>query len=345
MRADRDYSFLAPRKLPPDIRPPLSVGIAPTPDFTLLSLACFVESLRHAADESDFSRQIYCSWSLLSHDDQALRSSCGFEIAPTGVYGNPSDYDYLVVHGGILHSQAAVPVALYEFVMKAVDLGVPVIGLCTGQFVLAELGLLNGRQCAVHFSLEEAMRRRFPEIIPITDAPIVRDGPFISCPGGLAAINLAMSLISTHCGDARVHKVLHYFMAERGFDEMVDSLEAEDALALNCPDRRVVKAVGLMRQHTIDPSGVETIARQVGTTKRELTRLFNKHLRISPGHYWRNMRLNSARWMLLHSDRSVAQIAYECGFTDSSHMIRWFKVRFGRTPIELRRVRGELGIH
>ena len=344
MNIDRDYSFLSPKAPPPDILPSLRIAIAPTPDFTLLSLACFVESLRHAADESDFSRQIYCSWSMLSHNTSGIRASCGFQLTPTGTFGDVSEFDYIVVHGGVLHSSTPVPDELYAYILKAVEGNVPVIGLCTGQFVLAELGLLDERHCAVHFSLEEAMRRRFPKVISITDAPIVRDGPYITCPGGLAAINLAMFLISKHCGDARVHKVLHYFMADRGLDKIVDTLRTSDDLALNCPDRRVVNAVGLMRQQTFNPVGVENLARQVGTTKRELTRLFNKYLGISPGRYWRNMRLSSAHWMLLHSDRSVAQIACECGFTDSSHLIRWFKTRFGRTPSELRRLRGEIGI-
>ena len=56
-----------------------------------------------------------------------------------------------------------------------------------------------------------------------------------------------------------------------------------------------------------------------------LTRLFKKHLRATPASYWRRMRLKAAHWMVQNSSRSLTQIAYECGFTDSSHMIHWFK--------------------
>ena len=345
MTVERDYSFLGPRRSAPDVEPSLKVGIAPTPDFTLMSLSCFVEFLRHAADESDHSRRVYCDWTLLSHSLEKIRASCGFAIEPTGLFGDPRDFDYVVVHGGILHSREPIPQAFYDFVLKAHDAKVPIIGLCSGQFVLAELGLLSGRRCAVHFSHEAAMRSRFPDVIPVTDMPVVHDDPFITCPGGLAAINLAMSLVGQHCGKARVHKVLHYFLADRGFDEMRSSVADEDEMGLSCPDRRVANAIGLMRQQVFDTCRVEDIAYQVGTTKRGLTRLFNRHLRSPPGQYWRNMRLNSAHWMIVNSDRSVTQIAYECGFTDSSHLIRWFKRRYDTTPARLRRLRSDIGVH
>jgi len=129
-----DYSFLRPEKPAPKGVLPLRVGIAPTPDFTLMSLSCFVEFLRLAADESDFSRKVYCSWGLLSHDTAPIRSSCGFPMVPTQLFGKPGDYDFVVVHGGLLHSTETVPDALYGFIETCVKAHVPVVGLCTGAF-------------------------------------------------------------------------------------------------------------------------------------------------------------------------------------------------------------------
>lgn len=340
----QDYSFLRPSKLPPDVVAPLRVGIAPTPDFTLLSLACFVEFLRLSADESDFSRKVYCAWELLSYDDNLIYSSCGFGLAPTKLFGDPTDYDFIVVHGGLLHSGKVVDERLYQFVQRAVDAGVPIVGLCTGQFVLAELGLLNGLRCAVHFSLAAAMRRLFPEVIGVTDAPVVVDGQFITCPGGLASINLAMHLVTERCGKTRVNKSLYYLMADRGFEDIHANKE-EVEIGLKCSDPRVANAVGLMQQRMYEICTIAEIASGAGTTERDLNRLFRKHLRQSPAEYWRGMRLRAARWMVTNSDRSITQIAYECGFTDSSHLIHWFKRMFGVTPSKLRKVRVTMGMH
>lgn len=345
MIEQRDYSFLGPRKPRQTAQPLLRVGIAPTPDFTLLALSNFVEVLRHSADESDFSRQIYCSWSFLSQDSKKIRASCGLEISPTQRFGDPEEFDYIVILGGLLHSKAAIPDALYDYITKAHSRGVPLIGLCTGQFLFAELGLLDGRKCAVHFSLEEALRKLFPAIIPVTSEPFVQDGPFITCPGGLAALNLAMALVSQHCGAARTNKVLHYIMADNRLADMSETIPDGSVPALSCNDKRVRRAVVLMHQKAVETISVADIAQQVGTTKRELTRLFNKHLRMPPGEYWRTMRLNSARWMVVNTDRSVAQIASDCGFTDSSHLIRWFKRSFDTTPKQMRSIHGDLGVN
>src|SRR5690349_22689931 len=96
-----DLADLGPSRPAPQFETPLRVGIAPTPDFTLMSLSCFVEFLRLSADERDYSRQIYCAWDLLSHDDQPIASSCGFPMLPTRRFGDPRDYDSVVVHGGL----------------------------------------------------------------------------------------------------------------------------------------------------------------------------------------------------------------------------------------------------
>ncbi|AXK67873.1 MULTISPECIES: GlxA family transcriptional regulator [Burkholderia] len=339
-----DYSQLRPSKPAPEIAVPLRVGIVATPDFTLMPFSCFVEFLRLSADESDFSRQLYCTWELLSHDDSPIKASCGFAMTPTKLFADPREFDYVVVHGGTLHGETPIPDALYKYVATAVDMGVPVVGLCTGVFVLAELGLLSGRRCAVHFSLAQTMESNFPSVTPVTDAPVVVDGGFITCPGGLAGINLAMLLVDQHCGKTRSHKALHYLMADCGFEE-ARAVTQESEIGLHCADRRVANAVGLMYQRLLEPGHISDVAEAVGTTERELTRLFRKHLRTSPGDYWRKIRLKSARWMVLNSNRSVSQIAYECGFTDSSHLIQWFKRVYGATPTKLRQLRNDLGVH
>lgn len=339
-----DYSSLQPGKPAPTVDLPLRIGIAPTPDFTLMSLSCFVEFLRLSADEGDFSRKIYCTWELLSHSTAPIRASCGFPMLPTRRFGDPRDYDFVVVHGGILHSPEPVPDELYRFVKRCVKARVPVVGLCTGPFVLAELGLLDDKHCAVHFSLAPAMRLNFPRVQVVTDAAVVSDGGFITCPGGLAALKLAAHLVSSHCGEVRAHKALHYLMADRGFDE-IQAMGRDTELGLHCLDRRVVNAVGLMRQKSYETGSIASLARSVGASERELHRLFRLHLGVAPLQYWRRMRLSTAKWMLLNSSRSVAQIAYECGFSDSSHLIHWFQREFQTTPARLRQQQVALGVH
>lgn len=337
----RDYSDLGPARPPPLVGTPLRVGIVPTPHFTLMPLACFVDFLRLAGDESDYSRQIYCTWDFLSHDEAPIVASCGMAMRPDKVFGDPADYDYIVVHGGILHSAEKPAPALYAFLLEAARKEVPLVGSCSGSFVLAETGLLAGKRCAVHFSLAGTLRQYFPDVIPITDTPVVSDGNIITSPGGLAAINLAMFLVAEACGESRAHKAVHYLLGDQGFDRS-KAAEALDP-GLTCEDRRVANAIGLMRQKMYELCPISEIAANVGTSERELSRLFQKHIQVSPARYWRQMRLKAAKWMLLNSDRSIAQIAYECGFTDCAHFVHWFRRSYHVTPARLRRSHRQFG--
>ncbi|APX18094.1 hypothetical protein BWR17_19635 (plasmid) [Phaeobacter inhibens] len=200
-----------------------------------MSLSCFVEYLRLAADERDYSRKIFCDWSLLSNSSEPIAASCGFQMLPTANIDTLASYNYLLVHGGILHTQHQVPDYIYQTVERAIELNLPILGLCTGQFVLAEMGLLNGKRCAVHFSQEMAMKELFPEVITDTDNHVVEDGGITTCPGGLASISLATRLVSEHCGTARAEKVMHYFMTDRpekNFKKYLDVQSHQGGIAM-----------------------------------------------------------------------------------------------------------------
>lgn len=339
------YPMLAPREDPPVVDAPLSIGILPTPDFTLMPLSCLVDFLRLAADESDFGRRVYCNWSLLSENKRPLRASCGFAVMPDADLLGLDRFDYLVIHGGILHSHKSMPSYIYRAVEEAVSRQIPVVGLCTGQFLLADMGLLDGRHCAVHFSLESVMKERFPDVIPVSDKAVVEDGSLITCPGGLATLSLGARLVSERCGRPRVEKAMRYLMADQWDRQFDYGCAGPTFLGVHCQDRRVVNAIAIMSQHMTERDNMASIAAQVGTTKRGLTRLFKQHLRVPPGEYWRNLRLSAAHWMIVNTDRSVTQIAYECGFTDSAHLIRWFHKRYGITPSILRKAGRDMGGH
>ena len=328
---------LGPQREPPNLLPALKVGILAVPDFTMISLSCFVEYLRLAADERDFSRKIYCDWSLLSDSDEPIVASCGFQMLPNEHVDNVENFDYLLVHGGILHTKHRIPDYIYRTVNRAIDLKMPIVGQCTGQFVLAEMGLLDGKKCAVHFSQQPSVKELFPKIILDTESHVVEDGGIITCPGGLGSISLATRLVSEHCGNARAAKAMHYFMADRPEQNFREYMDVRSQLGGYCQDKRVLNAIAIMRHQMYERNDISEIAEQVGSSKRSLTRLFNLYFDVAPMEYWRNIRLAAAHWKIVNSGRSITEIAYECGFTDSSHLIRWFKKKYGTTPSALRK--------
>lgn len=111
------------------------------------------------------------------------------------------------------------------------------------------------------------------------------------------------------------------------------------------PGEAVGARPGRPEQRLYETGTVADIARAVGVTERELTRLFNQHLRTPPAQYWRQIRLKAAHWMVLNGNRSITRIAHECGFTDSSYLIHWFRRAYHSTPTRLRSVHRQLGVH
>ena len=107
----------------------------------------------------------------------------------------------------------------------------------------------------------------------------------------------------------------------------------------DCGDWRVERAVRLMRHNLGTPTRIEDLANEIGSTVLQLERAFKRHTKKLPLALWRDMRLQHARWRLLNTSRSVAEIAFECGFADSSHFSRWFKKEFGVPPQRYRQMR------
>ena len=322
----------------PTIEPDISVAFLLSPDFTLLPLAGFIDAMRHAADEADRSHQVYCRWTCLSATAEPIRSSCGLEVLPWGPLENPGDYDYIVVVGGLIPSMDQHFPESFQFIRDAVEAGCSVIGLCTGSFVIAEAGLMSDRRCAVHTHHRQDFINRFPDAIAVINEMYVFDGPVITCPGGTAAIDLAVDVLSQHCGKSRGMKGLTALVVDehRGAHQ-IGRFPFQDLE--NCGDWRVEGAVRIMRQNLGTAMRVEELAQTIGSTVRQLERSFSRHAKKLPLALWRDMRLQHSRWRLLNTTRSVTEIAFECGFSDASHFSRWFKKEFGEPPQSYRRSR------
>jgi transcriptional regulator GlxA family with amidase domain len=312
-------------------RPELMVGIVLFAEFTLTPLAGFVDALRLAADHEDDSRQVHCGWAFLGADRAPIRASCGLQVIPEEPYGDPARFDYVVVVGGKTAAMHSYPEAALAFLRTAHEAGVPLVGLCTGGMVLAEAGLLEGRRCCVHFAAQAAFSARYPDIMPVTDANFVVDGAIITCPGSIAAIDVAAYLIKRHCSRARAKKATNYLFMNPDQPRLyLPDRAYEDRLA--GADRVTLDAVRIMELNVSAPVSVAELARQVNATPSRLTRAFRSDLGQSPARFWRALRLDHARSMVVDTSKSITAVAYETGFSDSAHFCRLFRSAYGTSP-------------
>lgn len=314
----------------------LRVGLLLLPDFTLLALTGFLEALRIAGDDADHSRNLYCRWDIMSPKSGYLRSSCGLSVSPTSKLQPPENFDYIVVVGGRLEAHERTDPAIIEYAQHAAARGIPLIGACTGSFLLARAGLMKGHRACVHqFHLTE-FQSEFPDIAVESNRLFIIDGPRITCPGGASAFDLAIQLIQRHCGRDRALKTVYQLL----FDEARSSSHPQSltAIDISAPvrDPLVRRAVLIMQQTIGATLPIQAIADQLGTNVKRLSRAFQTHLRTSPGETYRQIRLERALWLVEHSGRSMSEIAYECGFADASHFSRTFRSAYDVSPSDIR---------
>jgi transcriptional regulator GlxA family with amidase domain len=314
----------------------LSVGILLWPRFPLLSLSGLTDALRHAADTGDQSRPIRCQWKVLGTPGQRVVSSGGLDVPVDSELADPERFDYVVVIGGLLDSLEEVPKSYPAFLHQAAAANVPLIGLCTGSFVLARHGLMEGRTACVHAYHANDWKYRFPTLRFVAHSDFLVDKDRITCAGGVSVIELAIHLIGLHCGPDRAGKVVHQMtVAKSSTGSFVDRRKALGYASSS--NRRLHEAVMLMEKHLAEPLEIDAIAQLVGTSKRQLERLFVAETDTSPAQFYRQVRLRFGRWLLISSDRQIGEIAFECGFADAPHFIRQFQSLFGMSPGRLRK--------
>ena len=315
----------------------LSVGFILARRFTLCAFANFVDVLRLAADEGDRSRPILCNWTVLSDTMEPVTSSCGISVQPQERLGDPARFDYIAVIGGLMEDEAVLPPGYHRFLHNAAAAGVPLIGVCTGAFLLHQAGLLDGYRCCVSWFHHADFLEQFEGLNPVTDQIFVVDRDRLTCSGGASSAHLAAYLVDKHVGRAQASKSLHIMI----IDEPLQADKPQPGITMDFKTRdpMVLRALLLMQQNIEQPFTVAEIADRIGHSKRQLERHFQTALGTSPQAAFLDMRLSLAHHLLVSGDRPVSQIALECGFCDSSHLSRMFRRRYGQTPQAVRQAR------
>jgi len=321
--------------LAPLIEPDLNVAFILSPCFSLVPFAGFIDSLRHAADEADFSRQIYCSWTVIAPDLAPITASCGVPITPNLTFAEAGTFDYVVLAGGQLPWCLNVPDETLDFLRAAYMNGTKIIGLCTGSFILARAGLLDGKSCSIHIEHRTQFQNLFPNTKAEADRIYINDGGIITCPGGTSALDLAFTLIETHCGKARAVKALTSLLVDRHRASHHMPQQRFGHLT-SCGNWRVEQAVTLMERNFSNPHSIAALAARLNTSERELNRAFQKYAHSSPSAIYRKMRLSHGQWLLVNTTRTITQIALECGFSDAAHFSRWFRKAYADSPSHFR---------
>ncbi|WP_118134553.1 GlxA family transcriptional regulator [Oceanicella sp. SM1341] len=338
---------MSPNALPPAGRgaaPPrkrLSVAFLLADRFTLSAFANFVDVLRLAADEADRSRPILCDWSVLSADMDAVPSSCGVRVQPDTRLRQAGAYDYIVVVGGLIGDEVALGAEAIGFLRSRAAAGVPVVGLCTGVFILHEAGLLEGYRACVSWFHHQDFLDRFEERQLVADQIFVVDRDRLTCSGGHGAAHLAAFLVERHVGQSAAIKSLNIMMIDRALSG--EQTQPGQQSARRARDPLVKKALLTMQQNVQVPRTVAALAEGLGVGRRSLERRFLADLQAPPARVYLELRLDRALALLRAGPASVADVALATGFCDAPHLARVLRAERGFTPGEYRKAQAGHG--
>lgn len=318
-----------------DRKADLSIGILLWPTFPMMSLTGIVEPLRHAADFADNSRPLHCRWSIMGTPGHAAVASCGIRVQADAPYINPTDFDYIAVIGGLLPHLRAASGKHRDYLRVAASAGVPIIGICTGAFVLAQEGLLAGRRASVHPFHAEDFKIAFPRQPFSTRDDFLIENGRITVPGGVSILSLMTELIRTHCGPDRAAKAVHQLSLTEH-----KGLSAFDQGRVSgfrhVEDSRIQRAVVLIESRKGRDVSPEQAASMAGLSPRQFGRLFQQNIGMTPKRFIIETRLRYARFLVENSRLSMTEIAFETGFSDAAHFATAFRKKHERTPRQFR---------
>jgi transcriptional regulator GlxA family with amidase domain len=306
------------------------IGVLIFPDFQLLDASGPVSVFDIAGR---FARAPV-SIRVLAEIPGPVRSSSGVEMLARSLRSAGS-LSTLIVAGGVGVRAAARSAKVLAFVRVAAKRGVRVASVCSGAYVLAEAGLLDGRRATTHWQRTEHFLAAYPKVKLEADRIFVRDGAIWSSAGISAGIDLALAMAAEDFGEEVLQQTarqLVIYHRRSGGQSQFSSL-----LELKASTRRFGSLLTWAREHLDEPLTVEHLAERAGMSTRHFTRAFIAETGSTPSKAVERLRLEVARQQVQSSRETIERVAQSTGFRDPERMRRAFIRVFGQPPQSLRR--------
>jgi len=312
---------------------PRRFGFFLVDNFTLISMSAAVEPLRMA---NRICGADYYSWVTISESGDPVMASDGLSVnvdhsintTPTG------DLDAIIVCGGsdVVKNTSETVLRWLKSVKKR-DIGVG--ATCTGSYVLAAAGLLDGYRCSIHWENIASLTDLFPNI-QVSRNIYTIDRNRYTCSGGTTPVDMMLYFISEQRGakvSAGVAEQFIYERIRRPNDLQRIPLKHE----VGHQSEKLVVAVELMEANIREPIVQSDLAEYIGVSVRQLQRLFQRYLNCTPTRYYLQVRLNRARELLQQTRLSLVEISSLTGFMSNSHFSKSYKDVYGHSPSDERR--------
>ena len=294
-------------------------------DVTMLDVAgageVFAEANRFGADYR---------LTIASVDGRDVTTSIGTRLGVTNAISSIEFADTVIVAGSDDLPRRAIDPELVAAITSVAGRTRRLASVCTGSFILAQAGLLNGRRATTHWHDARLFARAFPDITVEPDAIFVRDGDVFTSAGISAGIDLALALVELDHGTDLVRDVARwlvvYLKRAGGQSQFSVLVEADPP-----PQSALRKATDAISADPAANHEVKTLAAQASLSTRQLTRLFQSELGTTPARYVEMVRVDAAR-AALDAGHTVAETARVAGFGSPESLRRVFVNRLGVSP-------------
>ncbi len=306
------------------------IGFFLAPDFSMLPFISAIEPLRVANRLA--GRALY-SWHVFSIDGAPVAPTSGIEVAAEAAIDSITRFPVVIVcgpHDPKHYREERVFAWLRRLAKQGTELG----ALDTGSYLLARARLLEGRRCTTHWETIPGFREAFPSL-EVTSELFELDRGRFTCGGGTAALDMMLTRIAAEQGRTLATAVsdmfLHEVIREAGAPQRM-SLRVRTGVS----QPRLLEALRLMESHIEQPLLPEDLARCIGVSKRQLERLFRRHLGATPSQHYMRLRLEHGRRLLEQTALPIVEVALACGFASPGHFSHRFRTLFGCAPREAR---------
>jgi transcriptional regulator GlxA family with amidase domain len=295
-----------------------------------LGVVCEVFGL----DRSDDGLPVY-DFAVASAEGPTLSTHAGFSVATEHGLERLESADLIAVPAGQTYTNREYPPELLDALRRAVERGSRVLSVCSGAFVLAAAGLLDGRRCAVHWRHAEELARRYPRARVEPDMLYVDAGPVITSAGTAAGIDACLHLVRQEHGPEVANAIARRMVVPPHRDGGQAQYIERPLPRSRCDT--VGEVLVWMERHLDEEVTVEQLAERAHMSPRTFARRFQQETGTTPYRWILRQRVLLAQQLLEATDETMDAIAWRTGFGNAAALRHQFVRSLGTTPQAYRR--------
>lgn len=274
-------------------------------------------------------------FAVVAVDEGVMRATGGIRLAADGGLDRLKNADMIVVPGW-RGPEAEVPDTLCEALREASSRGCRIISICSGVFVLAAAGLLNGRQATTHWRYTDLLQRRYPDVKVVEDRLYIAEDNLMTSAGSAAGIDLCLHVVRLDYGLDAANSVARRLVVQPHRDGG-QKQQVSRPVARNRESLRLGSLFDFLQEHIAENHTVASLARRMGMSERTFLRRFQEATGRTPARWLLDERLSRAQYYLTSTRENMESVAEYAGFANGKMLRRYFQHHLSISPLAYRK--------